>query len=274
ADVGPAEVSKSVVVVGGGPAGMEAARVAAERGHQVVLFEKSARLGGQVNLVMKTPKRDTFEEIILFFERQLPKLGVDVRMNTEATAETVLAESPDAVIVATGSIPYFPDIPNGEGGNIISLWDVMKGAEVGDRVVMIDTQGTPDGPTVADYLASQGKQVEIVTGLKYVGTDITPPIWHHLYEELLRKDVKMTPMTGVSRIGEDFVEVYHVVYPLKTWTIDSVDTVVMATGGQVNDALYQSLRGKVEELYAVGDCAQPRNIEMATYDGHRVAVEL
>ena len=274
ADLGPAQVKKKVVVVGGGPAGMEAARVAAERGHQVVLLEASDRLGGGVKLAMLTPKRESFEEIIKFFEGQLPILGVEVRLGVQATAESVLAENPDAVIVATGATTYVPEIPGAEGSNVITVRDVLTGAKTGDHVVIVDTQGTVPGPAVAEVLADQGKRVEIVTGLKWVGTDINPPVWHHLYERLLDKGVVMSPLTGVSRIGEDFVETYHVVNPRVTRTIASVDTVVMAAGGQADVRMYRSLEGRVEELHAVGDCAQPRDIEMATYQAHKVAVAL
>jgi NADPH-dependent 2,4-dienoyl-CoA reductase/sulfur reductase-like enzyme len=274
ADPGPAPVKKKVVVVGGGPAGMEAARVAAERGHQVVLFERSERLGGQVKLVMKTPMRQSFEEIIRFGENQLPKLGVEVRLGVEASVDSILAENPQAVIVATGSEPYLPEIPGAEGKNVVSVTDVLNGAETGKRVVIIDTQGTAPGCTVAEVLADQDKSVEIVTGLNKVGSDIPMPVWHHLYERLLGKGVVMSPMTGVTRIGEDFVDVFHVVNPSVTRTIQSVDTVVMAAGGRANDELYNSLVGMVDELYAIGDSAQPRNIEMATYQAHKVAVEL
>ena len=127
---------------------------------------------------------------------------------------------------------------------------------------------------MAELLADQGKRVEIVTGLKWVGTYINPPVWHHLYERLLDKGVVMSPMTGVSRIGEDFVETYHLVNPGVTRTIASVDTVVMAAGGKANDGIFHSLKGRVKEMHAVGDCAQPRDIEMATYQAHKVAVAL
>ena len=273
-DPGSAPVKKKVVVVGGGPAGMEAARVAAERGHQVVLFEASDRLGGEVKLAMLPPMRESFEEIIKFFERQLPQLGVEVRLYTEATVEKVLAERADAVIVATGATPYVPDIPGAQGANVITSNDVLTGARTGQHVVIIDTQGTPPGCVVAEVLADQGKRVEIVTGLNWVGSDIPGPVWHHLYERLLGKGVVMSPMTGVSQIGEDFVDVYHVVNTSVARTIQSVDTVVMAAGGQANDGLYNSLAGRVDELYVIGDSAQPRNIEMATYQAHKVAVEL
>ncbi len=271
----PASVSKRVVVIGGGPAGMEAARVAAERGHRVVLFERSERLGGQVKLAMKTPKRESFEEIILFFEKQLGKLEVDVRLGVEADAAAVVAEAPDAVIVATGSTAYVPETPGSSGANVMTVHDVLEGAETGTKVVMIDTQGGPTGPTAAELLADQGKRVEIVTGLKWVGSEIKPAaVWHPLYERLLQKEVVLSPMTGVSRIGEDFVDVYHIVSPSMTRTIESVDTVVMAAGGQADDALYHLLKGEVREIYAVGDCAQPRDIEMATYHAHKQAMAL
>ena len=275
ADPGPAPVKKKVVVVGGGPAGMEAARVAAERGHNVVLLERSDRLGGMVKLAMLPPHRESFEEIILFGEKQLPKLGVDVRLGVDADADTVLAETPDAVIIATGSTPYMTEIPGAEGKNVLTVGDVLTGAETGDRVVIVDTQGNPPASLVADFLSDQGKQVEIVTGLPYVGSGIqVRAVWHYLYGSLIEKGVVMTPMTGVTRIGEDSLDVYHVVSPEITRTIESVDTVVIAAGGQANDALYHDLQGKVPGLHTVGDCAQPRDIEMATYQAHKVAVSL
>ena len=113
-------MSKKVVIIGAGPAGMEAARVAAMRGHKVVLIERDSRMGGQVNLVMKTPNRGFFEEIIFWFERQLPKLNVEIRLRTEANAKMLLAENADEVIVATGSIAFCP-MPKGLIGRMSSL---------------------------------------------------------------------------------------------------------------------------------------------------------
>jgi 2,4-dienoyl-CoA reductase-like NADH-dependent reductase (Old Yellow Enzyme family)/thioredoxin reductase len=273
-EVPPAARRKKVVVVGGGPAGMEAARLAAERGHHVVLFEKGPRLGGQVNLVMKTPQRGTFEEIILFFERQLPKLGVDIRTRSPAGVREVLAQEPEAVVVATGSAPYRPRIPGADRKHVVSTWDVLAGtAPLGDRVVVLDTQGRPEGSTVAEYLADMGKQVQLITGLQYVGRDISPPVWHHLMERLLNKGVRLTPLTGVFEILADSLSVYNTV----TWepsVVKGVDTVVLAAGGMAEDGLYHQLKGTVPELYAVGDCFQPRDIEMAVVDGHRVGVAL
>ena len=270
----PASRPKTVVVVGGGPAGLEAARVAAERGHRVVLFEKAARLGGQVNLIIKTPRRESFEEIILFFERQLPKLGVDVRTGVAAGPADVLAETPDVVIVATGSTPWRPTIPGADRPHVVSTREVLTGAaRVGERVVVVDTQGRPEGCTVAEYLADLGKGVEIVTGLPYVGREITPVVWHHLVERLLNKRVRLTPFTGVSEILDQALAVYHVV-TREPGRIEGVDTVVFAAGGEANDGLYHQLEGRGPEVRLIGDGFQPRDIEVAVVDGHRAGVEI
>jgi pyruvate/2-oxoglutarate dehydrogenase complex dihydrolipoamide dehydrogenase (E3) component len=181
---------------------------------------------------------------------------VDVRLGVEADVETVLAENPEAVVVATGSTPYLPEIPGIEGSNVLTVGDVLNGAETGERVVIIDTQGTPPGSLVGDFLAEQGKQVEIVTGLNFVGAGIIARgVWTHLYGRLIDKGVIMSPMTGVSRIGEDSVDVYHVVNPESIRTIKPVDAVVISGGGKASDELYHQLKGKIKVLHAVGDCA-------------------
>jgi 2,4-dienoyl-CoA reductase-like NADH-dependent reductase (Old Yellow Enzyme family) len=269
-----ATVKKKVVVVGGGPAGLEAARIAAERGHAVVLFEKGPRLGGQINGVMRTPAREVFEEIILFFERQLAKLGVDVRLRREAGVEEILGEAPDAVVVATGSTAFRPEIIGADLRHVLSARDVLEGnVEIGERVLVVDTMGRAEAPTVADYLVDRGKRVEVVTGLAFVGRDMPVPTWHNLTESLMLKGVVLTPFTGVWEVSEDSVDVYNVV----TWeprTIEGIDTVVLAAGGQADDALVHALKGKGPEIHVVGDCYQPRDIELAVIDGHRVAREI
>lgn len=269
-----AEKSKKVVVVGGGPAGMEAARVAAERGHHVVLFDGNKRLGGLVNLITKTPNRGNFEEIILFFERQLSKLGVDIRLRTEVGVDEVLAEAPDAVIVAAGSTPFIPEVIGTGQRHVLSARDVLEGnADIGERVVVVDTVGRAEAATTADFLADQGRRVEIVTGLAYVAPDMPTPTWHNLMEELLSKNVKLTPFTGVWEITPDSLEVYNII----SWeprTIEDVDTVVFGSGGQAETSLYRALNERHPRVQAIGDCFQPRDIEVAVVDGHRAAREI
>ena len=226
---------------------------------------------------MLAPHRNEFGEIVRFLEGQLLRLGVDVRLSCEATPDVVMSESPDGVVVATGSTPYKPSIPGAEGGNVVTAEEVLEGSvPVGETVVVIDTQGLRPGCDVANFLADQGKRVEIVSGQPHVGQGIQAGVWRHLYEELLSKGVKMSPLTGVAEIGESTVMTYHAVYsdPSTARVIDGVDTVVVAAGGRADDTLYRALRGKVPDLQAVGDCLQPRDVEAAVYEGHKVGRSL
>jgi 2,4-dienoyl-CoA reductase-like NADH-dependent reductase (Old Yellow Enzyme family)/thioredoxin reductase len=271
AELNSATEIKKVLVIGAGPAGMEAARIAAMRGHRVILFDRSTRIGGQIKLVMKTPKRGNFEEIIMWFERQLPKVGVEIRLKTEANAALILAEHADEVIVATGSTPFRPDIAGTDSPHVFTAHDVLLGtAKLGRSVMVIDTLGHADAITTADYIADQGHKVELVTGMPVIAPKMPSPSRHHLLEKLMNGKVTLTTYTGIWEIGPDTVETYNVV----NWepkTIEGVDSVVFGSGGIADDALFQELCLKHSSVHAIGDCYEPRDIEMSIVHGHRVA---
>ena len=270
----PAMIQKKVVIIGAGPAGMEAARVAAMRGHSVVLIEREARMGGQVNLVMKAPDRGSFEEIIAWFERQLPKLGVKICLKTQADATTVLSENADEVLIATGSTAFLPDVRGIERGNVFSARDVLSGnARLGQSVVIVDTLGRAEAVTTADYLIERGHKVHLLTGLPLIAPHMPTPSRHHLLEKLMNNKVVLSTYTGIWEVGERSIETYNVV----NWepdTVENIDSVVFGSGGQADDGLFHALRGSHKAVRTIGDCYQPRDIEVAIVDGHRVGRQL
>ncbi len=270
-----AEAPKRVVVIGGGPAGLEAATIAAERGHRVTLLERADRTGGQTIVTAMAPGRSEWGDIARYMDARARRAGVNIRTGVEATAETVIAGSPDAVVLATGASPYIPEMPGAEGANVISAHDVMSGdAPVGQSVVVIDTQGLREGCDVANHLAGRGKNVTLVTGMPVIGEHIQAGVWRHLYEDLLKAGVTLSPLTEVTAIGESSVSVRDAVYSPKQWTLEGVDTVVFAAGGRARDGLYRELEGRVGELHAIGDCVQPRDVEAAVYEGHMLGRRL
>ena len=271
----PAPTKRKVMVVGGGPAGMEAARVAALRGHQVVLVDNGPRLGGQVNLVMKTPNRGSFEEIIFWFERQLRKLGVDIRLKTTANADMILAEKADEVLIATGSMPFLPEVLGTDAPHVFTARDVMaKRAKLSGRVLMIDTIGRAEAITVAEFIAEEGYEVLFVTGLETLAPHMPSPTRHHLMEKMMSHPaIEYMTHTAIHEINTGSVEAYNVV----TWaprTLDRIDTVVFGAGGIADDGLFRSLEGRHPRVHLIGDSFQPRDIELATTDGHRVARDI
>jgi mycofactocin system FadH/OYE family oxidoreductase 2 len=270
-DLRPAETAKRVVVVGGGVAGLEAARVAALRGCTVVLLEKATELGGQILLAARAPARAEYAGIVRFLAGQVRKLGVDVRLGIEATMSLVLAERPDAVVVATGSHPYVPAVPGSDGKHVVTDRDVLGGeAHVGARVVVIDDVHTEQALSTAELLLDAGKRVEVISPLFYVGQDIGVTSIAPLYTRLYTKGVVLTPCTELTAVEGSTVIVRNVFSGAER-RIESVDTVVLATGSRSTDALYRALEGRVPALYAAGDCVAPRGVHQAILDGTRVA---
>ncbi len=267
----PAPRPRRVVVVGGGPAGLEAARVAALRGHQVVLLEASARLGGQLHLAARLPKRENFLEIVSFLSRQTAKLGVEVRLGCLADVDIVRAAGPDTVVVATGSRPALPDGLPGVPGSLVHVADVVSGeARVGDRVLVVDQDGHLRGSGVADLLAGQGRRVSIVSEQLYVGQGIDLKTLYPLQRRLREQGVEMLPSTRF--VGWDAGRpLVADVFTGAERTLADVDTVVWAAAGRVVAELVEPLRLSGLPVHAVGDCVAPRRVEHAVHEAHAVA---
>ena len=262
----PASVKKKVMVIGGGPAGLKLAEVASRRGHQVTLYDKGDELGGQVNLATRLPYRDHLGEIVAYLIRQIEKLGVEVRRREDITPELVLGAGPDAIVVATGSFPLIPPIPGVEQDNVVTYWDVARDRGVsGDSILIYDLQGFWPAEGIVELLADQGKKVHIVTPQQYVGASISPATLLLWQQRVAGKRVTHTTEANVKAISGDTVTISSTNWTGEEWTIDGVDTVVLACGATPNDTLYNALNGKVKELRMVGDCEAPLRIEQGIY---------
>lgn len=267
----PVATTKRVVVVGGGVAGLEAARVAALRGCRVVLLEKAGELGGQILLASRAPARAEYAGIARFLAGQVRKLGVEIRVGVEATAALVLGERPDAVVVATGSHPYIPLVPGSDGKHVVTDRDVLGGeATVGGNVVVIDDVHTEQALSTAELLLDQGRRVEVISPLFYVGQDVGVTSIAPLYTRLYTKGAVLTACNELRAIEGSTVIVRNVFSGAER-RIEAVDTVVLSTGSRSTDALYRALKGQVAALYAAGDCVAPRGVHHAILDGTRAA---
>lgn len=286
-EVAPAEKKKKVVIAGGGVAGLEAAYVAAKRGHDVILLEKEEELGGHVRVESRLPGLGDRSDFIRWTTLQLKKYNnVDIRLNTEATPELIASLQPDAVIVATGA-PYsrlgitprhMYTIPGSDADYVLIPEDVVLGTKpVGQRVLVYDGTAYEVGPGVAEMLADQGKDVTLVNidsrmgrSLYELGIDVVMGM------RLLPK-VTFIPDTSITKIENHTVYLKHEMTFMPSM-VEDIDTVVLVTSRPPDDRLYHSLLGKVPELHIVGDARESRanifGMDDAIKDGKRIALKL
>ncbi len=265
---------KRIMVVGGGPAGMWAAKTAKLRGHDVTLYEKGSELGGQIAIAMKGSGREELGGIIRNERNQLQKLKVPVVLECAVTPELVMKEKPDVVIVATGSVPKKQPVPGSGGAGVFNVWQVFQGEagikDRGDRVLLIDNDGGHQATSAAEFLAEQGKRVHILTTAYYVGADLGPTQDITLFRQRAAK-LGITVTTDFHVIEIRGTEVHGIdVYSNESRVFTEFDTIVAAMGNQAEAELYFSLKGQVKELYRIGDCVAPRKIDMAIHEGYKV----
>ena len=272
--INPATKVKSVLVVGGGPGGLEAAKVAAQRGHHVTLLEKAPSLGGQTLTAARGPMRDQFADISVFAEAEARRAGVEIRLNTEATAESVLESGADVVVIATGAEVYVGMDSTASGPKLMTAKEVLDGDAPRNRsVVVVDTRGLHPGSDVSEILLDNGNRVEMATTAPYAGSNLQPLVWRKIYERLLNKGLAVSAFTELVGLGEGSVTLRGTVTGREE-TREGVDVIVFADTRRAVDGLYNQLKGRISELYAIGDCLAPRTVEQAMYEGHWVGREI
>ncbi|MDF0750506.1 dimethylglycine demethylation protein DgcA [Marinobacter sp. 71-i] len=296
---------RKVLVIGGGPGGMEAARVAAERGHTVTLIEKASELGGQITLASKAPQRDQIAGITRWYALELDRLGVELRLDTAGDASLVRDIRPDVCILATGGIPFLEQNPEWgfEDGLVVSSWDILSGrVEPGENVLVYDTICEFSGMSAADYLAAKGSQVELVTDDIKPGVGIGGTTFPTYYRSLYEREVIMSSDMMLEKVyaeGDKKIAVLENEYTgQKEERV--VDQVVIENGTRPDEALYYELKEgsinkgqiDVEALFAcqaqpvltdadngmilwrLGDCVSQRNTHAAIYDALRLCKDL
>lgn len=265
---------RRLLVVGGGPAGMELAALARESGMDVDLWEADTELGGQLRYAVRAPRHEGYAKYLHWQQERLTALGVRVRLGTRATADDIRADGADTVAIATGAGPRRPDIPGADGPSVLDIRDVLAGrATPGSRVLVVAQDDHVAPLSVADFLAERGHAVEIV----YATQQPAPLLGRYIIGAILgrldARDVRFTFTEQVVAIGEETVDIRNV-YSMRTRTLGGFDSVVLACGSVSDSTLYDELRTELPDVHVLGDAYAPRRLVFATRQAYALAEQL
>ncbi|HHW18537.1 MAG TPA: FAD-dependent oxidoreductase [Firmicutes bacterium] len=268
--VTPAPVKKKVMVVGAGPAGLEAARILAQRGHSVVLSDKSDRFGGQFRLAALPPEKQPLAKLIRWQADQAAKAGVTVKLGNEVTRQVVTDARPDTVVVATGGKPLIPRIPGADAPWVASAWDVLAGkAPTGQNVLIMG--GGSVGCETADYLLHLEKRVTIVEMLGELARDVESTTRYFLLQRLNNLGANVVLNATIVEITRDGVIYEH---QGQRQELRGFDTLVAAFGTAPENSLVKDILGIVTEVYVIGDAEEPRRAIDAIRDAEKLATRI
>ncbi|MFQ6103858.1 MAG: FAD-dependent oxidoreductase [Candidatus Glassbacteria bacterium] len=270
-DPAPAANKKRVFVIGGGPAGLECAVTAARRGHDVTIYEKESRLGGQLIYASREPSGgNKFLDLIKYYEIQIEKLGITVELNTEMTARSASSLEPDVAVIATGAklAPNpFPTLPDAK---FVSAYDVIGDrVELGKRVLVV--MGERLGLVAAEYAASKGCEVTLIEEGRSVGSDVAPTFrWRHT-AWLREYNIRLFSGAEIVKIESRAVNLLDKNGVEKNL---EADTLILGGPRKSRNILAAEMEYAVDELYVVGDAVLPRSLSNAIHEGYRIGVRI
>ncbi len=269
-----AAASRRIMVIGGGPGGMKAAAVAAARGHQVTLFEKEAQLGGQARLAQLLPERAEFGGIVTNLAREMEQAGVELRKGKAVDEEEILSFAPDAIILASGATPRWPDFEGREEAHVVDAWQVLLNqANVGQSVVVADWRADWIGIGIAELLAQNGHSVTLAVNGTMPGQTIQMYVRDAGIGRLHKLGVEMLPYLRLYGADADTVYLQHIMSS-EAVLCEGVDTLVLCQGHVPADRLEQQVRQLGIEHHLVGDCISPRTAEEAVLEGFRAGLRV
>ncbi|PIX24981.1 MAG: NADH:flavin oxidoreductase [Deltaproteobacteria bacterium CG_4_8_14_3_um_filter_45_9] len=265
-EIKPTNLPKKVLIAGGGLAGMEAAHILAQRGHKTILWEKNERLGGQWNIACKIKGKEDYARLTEQMAQSLEEAGVEVLLGREVTVEFIREVQPQVIVAATGAVPRIPNVPGGQGKNVVQAVDMISGnARVGEKVVVIG--GRALGMETALMLAEERRHVSLCTR-RELGRGVERYTAVTLRDRLVEKGVYLYPLSPLEEIHEDGVYVMNG----RDLLFLPADTVVLAVGFSPKRELFEKLRVIFPELeiHAIGDCVEPRDAMEAIREGAEV----
>ncbi|OCA84995.1 FAD-dependent oxidoreductase [Pseudobacillus wudalianchiensis] len=271
-----AREKKKVMVIGAGPAGLKAALTLDELGHEVILADKSEEVGGLLHTLKRAPMRKELAETMLDnYRRKLLNSSVQMKLGWDVGPEDILNTAPDAVVCASGSRAFIPNIPGIHDARVQTVEELFssQSQEIGKHVLVFDFGGDWPGIEAAIHLAEKGHQVTLISSKLYIGEEVHQYLRNEYLKKLYQLKIKMVPHYDLGEIKNNQVIIRNL-FSYEKETIENWDSVILSLGRIPNVELYNSIKHLVPEIYQIGDCLAPRTLEEATHEGLMTSLQI